>query len=344
MRRIIMNCWTPVVVVLAAGSWIAVAAAEGVDFEDLSLAPDSYWIGYDSQPYPIDNVGEEHPFTSRGVTFYNYHIYGWTSDWEGYEYTYWEGWGYSNKTDNVTPGYGNQFSAIAGGGVAGSSNFGVAYLPETSAPSADAFRRVDVALAQTGVPDRYGVYVTNTTYDYYPMRDGDQFAKKFGYTWDSDGQVWVDTKDQDWFKLIITGLDADDAPIPGLQPVKFFLADFTAPDNADDYIVADWRWVNLSSLVDGGAQKLQFVLDSSDRHPDYGINTPLFFAIDAVPEPSTTVLLVSAALCGVFWCRHRRKIETYKSLLHRIPRTAAGEFLNLQIRRRHESNPGNAKR
>jgi hypothetical protein len=243
------------------------------------------------------------------VGFYNYYIDGWTPDWGGYEYTYWEGWGYSNKTDTVTPGYGNQFSAIAGSGVAGSSNYGLAYLPETPDPSADAFRRIGIELAQSGVPGRYGVYVTNTTYDYYSIRDGDQFAKKFGYSWDSNNQVWVDTKDEDWFRLTITGLDAADVPIPGLQPVNFYLADFTAPDNAADYIVDEWTWVDLSSLVEGGARKLQFVLDSSDSGA-YGINTPLFFAIDAVPEPSTVVMIISAALCGVFcWRRRRSRVE-----------------------------------
>jgi len=309
MRRTILNCGMPAVVVLAAGWWISVAAAEGVDFEDLSLPPQSYWIGYDSQPYPINNVGEEHPFASRGVSFYNYHIDGWTPDWGGYEYTYWEGWGYSNKTDKTTPGYGNQFSAIAGGGVAGSPNYGLAYLPETPDPSADAFRRIGIELAETGIPGRYGVYFTNTTYDYYSMFRGDQFARKFGHTWDSNNQVWVDTNEPDWFKLTISGLDAADAPIPGLQPVDFYLADFTAPDNADDYIIDDWTWVDLSSLVEGGAQKLQFGLDSSDKGV-YGINTPLFFAVDAVPEPSAVVMIVSAALCSVFrWRRRRSRVE-----------------------------------
>jgi hypothetical protein len=311
MKRTLINCWAAAVV-LAAGSWMAGARAEGVDFEDLSLDPESYWIGYDSRPYPVDNLGEEHPFTSRGVSFYNYYIQGWAPDGGGYEYTYWEGWGHSNKTDTITPGYGNQFSAIAGGGAAGSSNYGLAYLPETPDASADAFRRVGIELAQTGTPGRYGIYVTNTTYDYYSMRDGDQFARKFGHTWDSVNQVWVDTNQPDWFKLTITGLDADSVPIPGLE-VPFLLADFTAPDSADDYIVDDWTWVDLSSLVEGGAQKLQFVLDSSDKGA-YGINTPLFFAIDGVatvPEPSTMAALLVAALCGAFWWRRRRsRIES----------------------------------
>jgi hypothetical protein len=299
----------PAVVVVAAGCWVSLAAAEGIDFEDLSLGPESYWIGYDSQPYPINNAGEEHPFTSRGVSFYNYYIHGWTPDWGGYEYTYWEGWGYSNKTDKITPGFGNQFSAITGRGVGGSPNYALAYLPETPNPSADAFRRVGIELAQTGTPGRYGFYVTNTTYDYYSMRDGDQFARKFGHTWDSVNQVWVDTQRPDWFKLTISGLDVAEVPIPGLQPVDFYLADFTAPDSAGDYILDQWTWVDLSSLVEGGAQNLRFVLDSSDKGA-YGINTPLFFAIDGVavvPEPSAVLLLLSAiaALVVARRCRPR---------------------------------------
>lgn len=293
-------------IVLAAGSWLSVAQAARVDFEDLLLAPESYWIGYDSQPYPADNLGEEHPFTSRGVELYNYYIEGYEPLWQS-PYTYWEGWAYSNKTDTVTPGYGNQFSAIPGGGVAGSSNFGLAYLPETSDPSADVFRRVDVELAGTNAAGSYGFYVTNTTFDYYSIRDGDQFARKFGHT--KIAGEWVDTQEPDWFKLMITGLDADNVPIPGLE-VPFYLADFTAPDNADDYIIDQWTWVDLTGLVEGGARKLQFVLDSRDKGA-YGINTPLFVAIDAVPEPSTVAMIVSAALsttlCGGLWWRRRRK-------------------------------------
>jgi hypothetical protein len=305
MKRI-MTTWCAAMVVLAAGSWLSVAEATSLDFEDLSLAPDSHWNGYDSQPYPSNNLGEEHPFASRGVSFYNYYIHGWTPDWGGYVYDYWEGWAYSNETDTTTPGYGNQFSAIAGGGVGGSSNFGVAYLPDTPNPAVDVFRRVGVEVADSGVPGSHGVYVTNTTYDYYAMRDGDQFAKKFGHT-KIEG-AWVDTQDEDWFKLVITGLDADDDPVPGLAPVEFFLADFRYADNAEDYIIDDWRWMNLSSLVDGGAQTLQFVLDSSDTGV-YGINTPLYFAIDAVPEPSSLAMIVLAALCGAFWWRRRRPLE-----------------------------------
>ena len=251
------------------------APAAVADFEDLRLEPESYWSGFDSEPYPPENIGEEHPFFSNGVEFYNYHVEGYDAAWD-YWYSYWEGWAYSNMTDTTTPGYANQYSAITGRGVAGSSNYGVAYLPQTDHPETDPFRRVPVEVANTGDPNRHGVYLTNTTYAYYTIRDGSFVAKPFGHS-KSEGE-WVDTQEPDWFMLTVSGLDASGSSIAA-EPIPFYLADYRADENEDDYIVDRWTWLDVSPLVDGGAETLQFVFDSSDTGA-YGINTPLYFALD----------------------------------------------------------------
>lgn len=97
------------------------------------------------------------------------------------------------------------------------------------------------------------------------MRAGDDFAKQFG------GE---DGTDPDFFKVEIQKYSNGQlAP----QTVEFYLADFRSDDSGEDYIVNDWQWVDLTSL--GNVDSLQFTLSSSDLG-DYGINTPLFFAID----------------------------------------------------------------
>ena len=77
-------------------------------FEDLTLASESYWNG-------LDLSGG---FISGDAYFLN--------AYDSY-YGSWDGWAYSNTTDTTTPGNSNQYSAITGIGVSGSSNYGVAY-------------------------------------------------------------------------------------------------------------------------------------------------------------------------------------------------------------------------
>ena len=85
-------------------------------------------------------------------------------------------------------------------------------------------------------------------------------------------------------------------------------------------IVTDWETVNLSSL--SGATTLYFNLSSSRVDPNVtnpdnsitygaGMETPGYFAlgevqITPVPEPSTCVLLASAAF-GLFFVARRRR-------------------------------------
>lgn len=257
-------------VALAASLLCAAPARAAATFDDLPLAPESYWNGSDLSG----------GFTTGGVFFPNSYNPVWMS---------WEGWAHSNVTDNITPGWTNQYAAITGGGAAGSANYGVAYLSEWTD---DALRRIGVGFAN-GAPGAYGFYVTNTAYAYYSMLLGDSFAKKFG---------GPSGTDPDYFRLVIDGLDAAQQPIAGLDPVVFYLADYRSADPADDYIVNDWRFVDVGSLVSGGAAYLSFSLESSDVGL-FGINTPMYFAVDQVPEPGACALLFAAAVCGCFLTR-----------------------------------------
>lgn len=244
-------------------------AASLADFDELSLSAESCWNGSDLSG----------GFLSGGATFNN----NYNSD-----YGSWDGWAYSNRTNDTTvlKGLDGQYTAITGAGYDGSSNYGVAYCSAWAAEPAT----ITLTNAPAGIT-LTGAYVTNNNYAYYSMLEGEFVAKKFG---------GADGADPDWLLLTITGLNADGLPTGA---VPFYLADFTAVDSADDYIVSDWTWVDLSGL--GAVTALQFSMSSSDTDPVWGMNTPSYFAMDSlIPEPATVVLLgMGALLAG----RRRRR-------------------------------------
>lgn len=205
-------------------------------FEDLSVLPDSF--------ISADNF--DGSFGDTLVQFQS----TWDTAWGGF----WKaGFAPSRKQDKVTAGFTNQYSAITGSGFS-SNTYAVFFEKGGIKLSNDA----------TGKAVK-GFYITNTTYAYLSMRDGDAFAKKFG---GDDGD------DADYFYLTIKGY------LNGVEKadsVNFYLADFRNSDNAQDYILDDWAWIDLLSL--GGVDSLSFQLSSSDVGA-YGINTPQYFAMD----------------------------------------------------------------
>ena len=178
---------------------------------------------------------------------------------------------YSNKTDSVTSGYTNEYSAKAGIGYAGSAKYAVAYC---SNPTTYAFNMVlPLNGAAIGQPVE-GFYITNSTYAYNDMRDGDGYAKKFGDTTGTGITTGQGTA-PDWFKLTVKGYLGGTL---GADSVDFYLADFRPAGTANDSIIRGWHWVNLLPL--GHVDSLQFSLSSSDNDPTYGMKTPGYFCMD----------------------------------------------------------------
>jgi hypothetical protein len=240
--------------------------AVSVDFEDRSLpSTNSFYNGSDGAS----------GFTSRGAHFSN-----------NFDPTFgsWAGFAYSNVNNSTTPGFANQYAAITGSGLGGAGIYGVSFPVESS--------RITLPLLAPVL----GMYVTNATYAYLAVRDGnDGFGavRQFG-----DDPAIAGGGNQgfpDWFKLTITGRDERDAPIGS---VDFYLADYRFANNADDYVVNDWRRVDLSGL--GAVKSLSFNLTSSDVGT-FGVNTPAYFAIENleyVPEPLalTSVTLIAIGM------------------------------------------------
>lgn len=221
-----------------SATWMAISliAQTTAGFENLALPIDTFWNG-------SDLTGG---FNSGYASFQNDYNQQWGS---------WSGFGYSTMRDSLTAGYLNQYSAITASGY-NSSTYAVV----------SAYGNVRTVLNGNSAGKLVsGFYVTNATYAYLSMRDGDMFAKKFG---------GASGTDPDWFKLTITAFRN------GALKQNFvyvYLADFRSADSTEDYILKNWQWVDLITL--GEVDSLEFNLTSSDTG-SFGMNTPAYFCMD----------------------------------------------------------------
>lgn len=211
-------------------------------FEGLTLPSSNYWKG-------ISSVPTVSGFQSGPAYFVNKYDTAFGG--------YWSGWGYSALNDTSSTSYAtNELGCIAGKGYNGSNIYGVAYVG--SDPGANIIR-----LTPNSIPT--GFYICNTTIAYKSMKNGDAFAKKFGGPTGND---------PDFFKLNLTGWKNGN---PLNDTVEIYLADFRDSNNANDYILNDWTWVNVSLL--GACDSLTYTMESSDTSFGF-INTPTYFCMD----------------------------------------------------------------
>ncbi|MDX2414293.1 MAG: DUF4465 domain-containing protein [Bacteroidales bacterium] len=211
-------------------------STDSVDFEDLTLNAEGIWNGSDGSG----------GLSSGNVEFPNNY---------NAQYLSWTGFAYSNHSDISTTGYTNQYSSIVGAGDNMSEKYAVFY----------SFTSDTIVF---GGPEKVtNISVSNSSYAYLSMRDGDDFAKKFGGESEND---------EDWYTLTLTGLGTDGQLAGSLI---IYLADFRFPDNNDDYISNAWNNIDLSHM--GYLTKLIFLVESSDVG-QYGINTPSYVCIDNI--------------------------------------------------------------
>ncbi|HVX11301.1 MAG TPA: MBG domain-containing protein [Pirellulales bacterium] len=233
-----------------------------IDFENFEPLANPY---YDNNNvlngYFTNNAGTSGDFTTNGTSFNN-----------NYDSTYdaWYGWAISSTTDTTNPDYTNQYSAITGGGADGSKTYAVAYTfgNETNTnPDQPGDSWINLP---TGV-NPSSIQVTNTTYAYLSMKNGDQFENKFG--------------PNDYLELDITGYNApygDNADgTAGTTGSEVGEVTYDLAKGTD--ILNQWHTIDLSSLA--GSESLVFSLRSS-QNGDFGINTPTYFAVDNLVESS----------------------------------------------------------
>ena len=238
-----MNKFNSAAIVFAVFTIILISCSEEeekidfITFEDLFLDETGYWNGSDGSG----------GFYTGNAFFPNSY-----TDWGGGIIS-WAGFGYSNHTDKLTPGYENQYSCYAGSGTNNSQVFGIISVGDTMV---------------FNVPEKIEyLYVANSTYAALSMKYGDQFAKKFG---GDDGN------DPDYFHLILSAFDEEDFMV-GRATIG--LADYTFPENDQDYISNTWTKIPLEDF--GYLKKIAFSFGSSDTS-EYGINTPMYACIDNI--------------------------------------------------------------
>ena len=226
------------IVLIVVGAVVCSAHANIATFEDVNLPSQSYWNGSDGSG----------SFSSGDISFINNYDATWNS---------WDGFSCSSINDITTGGLEGQYNPISGTGQGETSSYAICYLGFVSLP-------VITLNSETMV---YGMFVTNNNTAYYSILNGSTYSKKFGGNTGDD---------KDWFKLIVTGKDANGSPTGS---VEFYLADYRFDDNGDDYIVSTWEYVDLTSL--GEVKTLEFNLTSSDTG-EWGMNTPAYFALDTI--------------------------------------------------------------
>ena len=182
-------------------------------------------------------------------------------------YQSWDGWAVSATNDVTTPGFTNQYSAITGSGFDGSTSYGVAF-----SFGDNIIRLTEEVGIAPGVVN--GLYITNSTYAFLSMLDGDAFAKKFG------GETG---DDPDFLSVVFRGHRDG---VVSTDSIEFFLGDYRAADAANDFLVDEWTWLDLSGF--GEVDSLSFSMRSSDVG-EFGINTPLYFCVDDITVTNTLV-------------------------------------------------------
>ena len=227
------------------------------DFEGLIPAAqqDTFYVNYST---PRTDVG----FNSGLAHFPHFTD---TSTFQGFTSSYWEhGFAYSNKRDTSNGTYTNQYSAKPGKGYNNSATYAIAY------GDLNTIKLTGAAIGKSVI----GFYVTNTTYTYNSIKNGDGFARKFGDTTGTHAGLPTQGSYPDYFKMTIRGYSGG---LLKSDSVDFYLADYTFSNNANDYIIKDWQYVNLLPL--GHVDSIQIKLFTTVNNA-FGPATPFYFALD----------------------------------------------------------------
>ena len=230
---------------------LQVNAQNTINFDEFSLDSTGYWVA--------DSLNQH--FTINNITFKSNYDTNWGGFWSG-------GFGYSNHTDTTTAGFTNIYSSYAGNAY---SNDQFAIV------NAGVFNDAKIVFDSAQIVQ--GFYISNNTYAALSMKYGDSFGKVVGADTLANGSdtnhLGEPITGEDWFKITVTPYHGDS--LYQNEAVEYYLADYRFADDTQDYIVKEWRWVDLSSIP--ASDSLLFMISSSDVG-QYGMNTPAYFCMD----------------------------------------------------------------
>ena len=188
----------------------------------------------------------------------------------------WDGFTVSNSSDNSnynsnpTEWVRNQWTCVAKGGYDGQGTpFMIAYIPSgygmNGSDYQDGFseNKYTTWIKLTDGNNKYkalGMYVTNLSWAYYSVTEGNQFANKF--------------EKGDYFVLRAYGVKNG---VINKTPVEFYMADY----RTDNKINSKWEWMDLKAL--GEVDYIFFLMETTDFSEFNGVkypNTPTYFCMD----------------------------------------------------------------
>ncbi len=192
---------------------------------------------------------------SSGVTKFRY---AWNTSFGGY----WEsGTAYTNKKDTADGTFSNLYGCAAFG----------AYNGNNYATSQDGA----VITFSNNTTQVSGFFITNTTYAWKTIKNGNGFSRKFGDTTGTNsGGLYPQGGYPDYFKLVVFGYRGG---VKNADSAQFYLADYRFTTSSSDYIIKNWQYLNCTAI--GVVDSLVFKMRSSDVG-SFGMNTPGFFSMD----------------------------------------------------------------
>ncbi len=181
------------------------------------------------------------------------------------EWDSWNGWAASTIFDDTTRGFENQYSPIVRG-----SNLAFINSSVNNEIRGPYFEDYDFNLlykTRTRAPWPMAIYLTNSTYTYWDMKEGSGFSKKFG----GDNGT-----DPDYLRVLVKYTDATNEII---WTDTVYLADYRFANSEEDYVLNDWILIKIGEFgFNDPFHKIQFEMQSSDNG-QWGMNTPSYFCL-----------------------------------------------------------------
>ncbi len=225
---------------------------ENFDGPTFTLTPNSY--------YKNTTVDDWQTSSLPSFATFRYH---WDTAFGGF----WSsGSAYTNVKDTSNGTYINLYGSITNGGFNG--NYYVASQDKA------------IIKMNSNALSLSGFFVTNTTYAYKTIKNGNFVARKFGDTTGTHSGLPQGTY-PDWFKLVVRPYRAG---VLLTDSVEHYLADYRAAGTTNDFIQKNWQYVFCAGLPI--SDSILITLRSSDNG-SFGMNTPGFFCMDNISVVNT---------------------------------------------------------